>query len=137
MKHLMVKVRVVVEGDAEGEIVVSRKPLSFLGDVDVSTSMVIATDSDACGCMLSGRILIMPTGRGSTVGSYIIYSLKKRGLAPRAIFMTRPDPVIVAGCVISSIPLAIGFPEEYFERIKTGNYAYLRSKEGILIIEHR
>jgi len=57
----------------------------------------------------------MPHGRGSTVGSYVLYSLSRRGLAPKCILSIKPDTITLVGCIIAEIPLAYGFPEEILD----------------------
>ncbi|MCE4599772.1 MAG: DUF126 domain-containing protein [Desulfurococcales archaeon] len=105
--------RVLVEGTAEGEAVVV-DTLSFYGDVDPETGVLVD------GRSISGRILLVRRGRGSTVGSYIIYSLKANGKAPLAILMEKSEPIIVAGAVLAGIPLVDSLPKEVFEEVKDG-----------------
>lgn len=61
----------------EGEVIVSRKPLSFLGGVDPETGTITDPESDIKGESITGKILVFPKGKGSTVGSYILYALSK------------------------------------------------------------
>lgn len=123
------RVRVLVEGDAEGPLLVYDKPISFYGEVD-STSGVLKPLGP--GASVAGKLLAFPRARGSTVGSYVLYSLKHYGAAPLALVVSKADPVLVAGCVISQIPLAEGLSEEDFARLKTYSRARLRSSEGLL-----
>ena len=62
-------------------------------------------DHELYGKCVSGKILIFPGGKGSTVGSYVIYQLKKRGLAPVAMINIRSEPIVAVGAIISGIPL--------------------------------
>lgn len=96
--------RVIFDGTAEGDVLFSEDTLSFLGGVDPETGDVQG-DYDVKGDNVAGRVLVFPTGAGSTVGSYIIYRLAKRGKAPAAIVNARADPVIAAGAVMAGIPM--------------------------------
>lgn len=96
--------RTIVDGSAEGEVLYSADSLSFLGGVDPETGKVQG-DYDVKGDNVAGKVLVFPTGAGSTVGTYIIYRLAKRGRAPAAIVNARADPVIAAGAVMASIPM--------------------------------
>lgn len=96
--------RVIKGGRAEGEALVSNKPISFYGGVDPETGKIIERDHPLCGYSISGRILVFPHGKGSTVGSYILLRLKKRGLAPLAIINERCEPIIAVGAIIAEIP---------------------------------
>ncbi len=85
----------------EGAPLVVEESISFLGDVDPERGVI-----RSIGAELRGRILVARGFRGSTVGSYILYAMSKRGVAPKAIVFRELDPVVVAGCVASSIPMA-------------------------------
>lgn len=81
------------------------KPISFLGGVDPNSGIIIETDHDLKGKNMRGKILCFPCGHGSTVGSYVLYSLAKNGLGPKAIVNQTADPVVVVGAVIADIPM--------------------------------
>lgn len=102
----MMRGRALVAGNAEGEAV-RVEAVSFFGDVNAETGRL------ADGRSIADKILVAKRGKGSTVGPYVMYALKKRGLAPRAILLTsRSDPVLVAGAVIAEIVLIDSLPEE-------------------------
>ena len=95
--HRELRGRPIVEGISRGRALVSRNPLSFLGGVDPQTGVVIERNHDLNGRCIKDAILCFPHGHGSTVGSYVLYSLARRGLAPKAIVNERADPVVVVG----------------------------------------
>jgi predicted aconitase with swiveling domain len=92
-------------GNAEGEALVSREPISFLGGVDPDTGLIIEAGHPLEGQSVAGRVLVFPTGKGSTVGSYTLYRLARNGLAPAAIVNAEADPVVAVGAVIADIPM--------------------------------
>jgi hypothetical protein len=105
---MKLKGRRVVGGTAEGELVVSQKPLSFLGGVDPETGVVTDAESDIRGQNISGKVLAFPRGKGSTVGSYVIYALKKNGKAPKAIIVGEAETIVATGAIIAEIPMVDG-----------------------------
>ncbi len=105
----------VVEGEA---LVVD--VLSFLGDVDPETGTIVAKDSGAYGEKVCNKILVIKRCRGSTVGPYILYALSRKGLAPKAIVLGDRDPVVIAGAVLSDIPLAIVIDRELLTYVHSG-----------------
>ena len=105
MKITKLKGRSIVPGYGRAPALVSMKPISFLGGVDSNTGLIIERGHDLKGCNLAGRILCFPHGHGSTVGSYVLYSLAKRGLGPKAIVNQTADPVVVVGAIIAEIPM--------------------------------
>ncbi|NLV74488.1 MAG: DUF126 domain-containing protein [Chloroflexi bacterium] len=97
--------RAIVEGQAKGLALVSRTPISFLGGVDGERGIITETDHPLYGESVAGRILVFPHGKGSTVGSYVIYRLARAGLAPAAIINVSTEPIVAVGALIADIPL--------------------------------
>ena len=123
--------RPIVEGRSRGRALVSRNPLSFLGGVDPKTGVVIERNHDLNGRCIKNAILCFPHGHGSTVGSYVLYSLAKRGLAPKAIVNERADPVVVVGAVIAEIPMV---DQIDISEIRTGDVVEVDGGKGIVRI---
>ncbi|MDM7935595.1 MAG: DUF126 domain-containing protein, partial [Methanothrix sp.] len=98
-------------GDRSGHI--------LSGNVNPETGVVVDPAHELFGERIAGKVLIFPVGKGSTVGSYVIYQLQKRGLAPAAMINLISEPIVAVGAVISGIPLVDRVPEEVL-RIKSG-----------------
>lgn len=96
--------RVIFDGEVEGHLLVSGMGISFYGGVDPQTGKVVEKGHDLEGQCVAGRVLVFPTGKGSTVGSYTLYRLKKAGLAPAAIINRECEPITAVGCIIAEIP---------------------------------
>ncbi len=128
----MFKGKGIVKGSFRGKALVARKPISFLGGVDTSTGTIIERGHELRGEALAERALILPHGKGSTVGSYVLYSLAKRGLAPKAIVTVKTDLMILTGCVISGIPLLSEVPKEVLYVVKSGDVVEVDAHRGIL-----
>lgn len=125
------KARVISKGEAEGEVIVSHRNFSFLGDVDVDTGAVVADDSDIQGESISGKVFVFPYGRGSTVGSYSLLTMEKNGVAPKAIINLESDAVIAVGAIISSIPLMDKPEENPLKVFRTGDWIKVSGDEVI------
>ncbi|HDD56484.1 MAG TPA: DUF126 domain-containing protein [Nitrososphaeria archaeon] len=91
-------------GWAKGEALVSNQPISFYGGIDPMTGEIVEKGHELEGKSIAGKILVFPYGKGSTVGSYIILRLKKRGIAPKAMVNIRCEPIIAVGAIIAEIP---------------------------------
>ncbi len=87
-----------------GEAVVSHQAISFFGGVDPETGMVREKGHELCGTDITGKVLVFPSGKGSTVGSYVIYQLRKNGHAPAALVNGRCEAIVAVGAIISNIP---------------------------------
>lgn len=131
MPKRRLKGRTVVEGRAQGEALVSLKPLSFLGGVDPADGRVIEKDHDLCGICIKDKILCFPHGHGSTVGSYVLYSLARKGLAPKAIINEAADPVVVVGAIIADIPMLDGVD---IGQIETGETVKVDAVKGTVTV---
>lgn len=125
--------RVIKGGRAEGEALVSSQPISFYGGVDPNTGIVTEKGHELEGKNIAGKILVFPYGKGSTVGSYVIYRLKKKGVAPIAIINHRCEPIVAVGAIISCIPTVDCVDTSKF---KNGDWIKIE-EDGKIIVERR
>lgn len=121
--------RVIKYGRASGIALVSPEPISFFGMVDVDTGIVIEPDHPLMGERISGRVLVFPTGKGSTVGSYSLYRLAKAGHAPAAIINLESDPIVAVGAIISDIPMV---DQVDVSQIRTGDRVHIEGEQVIV-----
>ncbi|MDR2545651.1 MAG: DUF126 domain-containing protein [Methanobrevibacter sp.] len=101
----MIKSKPISKGKGKGKLLISNKPLSFLGGVDPKTGEVVDRNHDLNGENIKDRVLFIPGGKGSTVGSYVIFQLKKNSVAPKAIICINAEPIIATGAIMSNIPM--------------------------------
>ena len=124
--------RRVVGGYAEGFALVSSDSVSFYGGVDPETGVVVEKGHAVEGECISGKVFVFPTGKGSTVGSYVIYRMKKLGTAPAAIVNRETEAIIATGCVIAGIPLVDKLERDPLDAIEDGMFLRIRADEGIV-----
>jgi uncharacterized protein len=117
-KMEQLKGRIIYKGKAEGEALVTSMPISFYGGVDPNTGVVIEKGHELQGISVSGKILVFPQGKGSTVGSYTLYRLKKNGVAPAAMINRETETIVAVGAIISEIPFV---DEVDVSKIRTGS----------------
>ncbi|CAG0999679.1 hypothetical protein METP2_03166 [Methanosarcinales archaeon] len=115
------KAHIVSRGKAQGDALVSTQPISFLGSIDVKTGTVVEKGHELFGLSIKGKVLVFPGGKGSTVGSYSIYQLKKNGAAPTAMINIRTEPIVAVGAIISDIPLVDNVEQNPVNLIKNGD----------------
>ena len=109
--------RKICAGRAEGEALVTSMGISFYGGVDPETGVVVERGHALEGQCIAGKVLVFPTGKGSTVGSYTLYRLKLGGMAPAAIINAECETITAVGCIISEIPCVDHIPIDW---LKTG-----------------
>ena len=126
--------RKVMGGIAEGEALVSTDSVSFYGGVDPVTGIITDPGHSAQGENITGKIFVFPTGKGSTVGSYVIYRMAKLGTAPAAIINVETEAILATGCVISDIPLVDKLDKDPMKVIKNGMRIRVNADEGTVEI---
>jgi predicted aconitase with swiveling domain len=112
------KGRLISKGNGEGEALVTSMPISFYGGVDPNTGVVTEKGHELEGQSVRSRILVFPQGKGSTVGSYTLYRMKKNGTAPAGMINKECETIVAVGAIISEIPCVDKIDTS---RIKTGD----------------
>ena len=126
------KGRIIYKGKGEGEALVTSQPISFYGGVDPTTGEVLEKGHELQGKSVKGKVLVFPTGKGSTVGSYTLYRLKKNGVAPAGMVNRECETVVAVGAIISEIPCVDKID---ISRLKTGDHVQIES--GTVIVKQR
>ncbi|MDK2974693.1 MAG: mevalonate 5-phosphate dehydratase small subunit [Methanofollis sp.] len=103
--EVIIKGRGIARGTATGELLISDAPLSFLSGVDPESGVIIEEGHPLKGESIAGKVFAFPQGKGSTVGSYVIYALARNGKAPAAMINEEAEPIIATGAIIAKIPM--------------------------------
>jgi len=111
--------KVLVSGKVQGVVLKSKDSINFLGTVDKKTGIISDKNHDLFEKSLKDTILVFPSGVGSSVGAYTIYSIKKNNTAPLAMICQKADLTVATGCALANIPLIIISNEE-FTSIQSG-----------------
>ena len=111
--------KILVSGKVEGIVLKSEKPINFLGTVDKKTGIISDENHDLYQKSLKDTVLVFPSGVGSSVGAYTIYSIKSNQTAPLAMICKKVDLTVATGCALANIPL-ITISDEEFSSIKNG-----------------
>ena len=125
------KGRSISPGKADGEALVSKEPIGFYGGIDIETGKVIEKGHELEGKNVKGKILVFPNGKGSTVGSYVIYGIEKNGVAPKAIINKETETIVATGVILAGTPCVDGID---IDKIKTGDRIKVDADKGI--VEH-
>ena len=105
--------KVLVSGKVEGTVLKSRNTINFLGTVDKKTGVISDKNHDLYQKSIKDTILVFPSGVGSSVGAYTIYSIKSNDTAPLAMICQKADLTVATGCALANIPLVILSDEEF------------------------
>lgn len=126
---LLFRGRRISKGLGHGLLLVSPAPLSFLSGVDPASGIIVEKGHPLQGESISGKVLAFPFGKGSTVGSYVLYALSRNGHAPAAIINTDAEPIIATGAIIGGIPM-IDRLDIPINRLKSGVVAEVNGDTG-------
>ena len=137
MESIILKGHGASKGIVEGEALVTNDTISFLSDINITEGIITHPQSKFKGQSVSGKILIFPTGRGSTADPYGFYMLKKAGKAPKAVVNVDANPTTVAGAIISHTPMVYKLDKNPFDIIETGDNVLVDGNKGIVIVTKR
>ena len=126
------KGRVISPGKVEGEAIVSSEPIGFYGGIDINTGVVIEKGHPLEGQKVTDKILVFPQGKGSTVGSYVIYGIQKNGVAPKGIINKETETIVATGVILAGIPCV---DQIDIDKIHTGDMVLLDADKGIVEVK--
>ncbi len=119
--------RKIYSGQASGKTLVTRMGISFFGGVDPESGLVVEKGHELEGQSIAGKVLVFPTGKGSTVGSYTLYRLKHNDKAPVAIINAECETITAVGCIIAEIPC---IDHVAIENLTTGMNVWVNGEAG-------
>jgi hypothetical protein len=131
---LLIRGRGISSGRGKGPLLVSPVPLSFLSGVDPESGIIVEKGHPLQGECITGKVLAFPYGKGSTVGSYVLYALSRNGHAPAAIINTEAEPIVATGAIISGIPM-IDRIEIPMSRLRNGIQVLVNGDAGEMMYE--
>ena len=131
---MLIRGRGIAKGRGEGPLLVSPAPLSFLSGVDPASGIIVEKGHPLQGVSIEGKVLAFPYGKGSTVGSYVLYALSRNGHAPAAIVNTEAESIIATGAIIGNIPM-IDHIEIPLDRLRNGVHVVVDGTAGEMIYD--
>ncbi len=134
MQEQIIKCRKISKGYAKGEVMITKDPLSFLGGIDPKTGIIIDSQHELYCKKISGKILVIPSGKGSTVGSYVIFQMAKNKTAPKAIISLKAEPIIATGAIMAGIPMVDQPEADILNVLKEGDIVEVDADSEIIKI---
>jgi predicted aconitase with swiveling domain len=134
-KTMRIKAKPVTGGVAQGQAMVSHMAISFTGGMDPDTGIIREPGHDLEGQSVAGKILVFPTGKGSTTGSWQYYAAFKRGNAPKGIINTRAEGVVAVSAIITGTPMVHKLEADPLQCIHNGDIVTINADEGYVEIK--
>lgn len=127
----IVAIQVLAPGHADGESLVLDEPLSFWGGLDPETGRLIDTHHPQAGVSITGRVLCMPSGRGSSSSSYVFAESIRAGTSPAAVVLGEPDAIVALGSIVAAELYDVEIPVVVADlaTIRTGRRVRVRAIE--------
>ncbi len=110
--------------------------ISFLGNVDPETGIVVEPGHELYNKSIKDKVLVFPQGKGSTVGSYVLYQLSKNDVAPAAMINIESEPIVAVGAIISGIPLVDKLDRDPYTLLKNGCRVKIDGSNGCIEIKN-
>jgi predicted aconitase with swiveling domain len=126
----------VVGGSAEGEALVTRQQISFMGGVDSATGIVKEKGHELEGQNIKGKVLVFPRGKGSSEGALKLYDMSVQGTAPAAIINVETESIIAVGAILGKIPTIHRLDQDPIEIIRSGDHLKVNADAGTVEIWH-
>jgi predicted aconitase with swiveling domain len=134
---MKIGIRPIVDGKITGKVLLSTVPISFLGDVNSETGEIIDSESPIFGENLKDTIFVFPRGKGSTVGSYIIYGLKVNNVSPLALVAEEAETIVIAGAILADMILVDQPDKDLFTLLQTGDIITIDTFQKMIKIQKR
>jgi predicted aconitase with swiveling domain len=122
--------RSICNGFAEGEALVTKQGISFLGGVDPDTGVIREVNHELYGVKLTGKILVLPGLKGSAGAMWIIIRLAARGIGPKAVIVSKADTILIGAVIMGEIPTIDLLSVDPFKAFKSGDWLKLDGTEG-------
>ncbi len=126
--------RKISKGCVTGKVILSKDAVCYYL-VEPETGTVIERNHDIEGRNLAGKILVMPSGKGSSVVQADgIYKLSQHGKSPLAMIIEHADPVLVSSAIIFEVPMVHKVDPEFYNKINDGDTILLDATNGLIEI---
>ncbi len=134
----VIRARGLVEGTASGPALVAQEPVSFLGDVAITTGEIVGELPSVKGRKLGGTVLVFPGSMGSAGAWRFLYQLFKHDTHPVALVArVLPDPSVVQGAILAGIPVVCEADEDVLRTIENGDVVTVDGKAGTITVRGR
>lgn len=126
--------RKIFGGEAEGEALVTQQRISFWGGVDPREGKIIERHHELVGQTIKDKVLVFPSGKGSSGWSGVFVATCALGHSPKAIVNVEVDPIVVSAAITANIPMVLISPSD-LKRLKTGDHLRVKPEEENIEVE--
>jgi uncharacterized protein len=129
--------RPISEGAGEGEALLSTDALCF-AMCEADTGCVLEKGHCLDGRSVAGKVLVMPTGKGSSVVQADgLYRLITKDTAPAAVVIQTPEPVLVSTIIAMEVPLVDTVDPAFYDDVEEGDHVVVDAVAGTLVLRKK
>lgn len=137
MSDLQYTCRPISEGTGEGEALLSTDALCF-AMCEADTGCVLEKGHCLDGRSVAGMVLVMPTGKGSSVVQADgLYRLITKDTAPAAVVIQTPEPVLVSTIIAMEVPLVDEVDPAFYDNVEEGDHISVDAVAGTLLLRKK
>ena len=122
--------RGIFAGVAEGKALVSKQGISFLGGVDPDTGEVTEVGHELRGEKVTGKVLVVPSLKGSAGGLWILIRMASKKTGPKAIIIPQVDTILIGAVIMGEIPTIDSLAVDPFQTLKSGDLLRVDGAKG-------
>jgi len=121
-------------GSVEGEVLISKDDICFYL-ADPETGRIIEKNHELEGQSVKGKILVFPSGKGSSVVQGDgLYMLTRKKTGPKAMIIQHPETVLVTGAIIMKVPLVDRVEKEFYQKVRNGDTIKVDADNGLIFL---
>ena len=122
-------------GSTEGQVLISPEPVCFYM-IDTDTGMINEKNHALVGQSITDKILILPSGKGSSVvQDEGLFGLKQKNTGPKGIIVKSPDTVLVAGTIVMDYPLFDKVDNRFYEIVENEDYLKIDADKNMIYLD--
>ena len=129
-KKFTLKGRKVFGGVAEGPAIVMQDALGGMGVYDVATGTVTEPGNAWEGEVVTGKVLVYKTGKGSSSWAGWYEAMASAGTGPAAHVITKSNSQTALGVVVSRVPAVTDLDRDPTEAINTNDWVKVDGDRG-------
>ena len=135
--EIVLKCHKIISGYGEGEALVSHEPICFYL-TDPKTGVVRERSHELAGKSLSGKVLVFPSGKASSVVQIDgLFKLASHDLAPKAMIVKDVETVLIVSAFLVKVPLVDRLEKDPYEVIRTGDFVRVDAEKGMVTVTKR
>ena len=132
------KCHVGIGEQVEGEALVADDNFSARYDLDRIKGVFSRPQHKLVGQSYNGKILVLNTAKGGVASAWMLYEMKSRGIAPKAILFNAANTILAQGAALADLPMCDRFEDgDVTQLLQTGDQLLVDPQVGLVMVSNR